>query len=87
MFVILVYDVAEERVSKVCQFLRLYLNWIQNSVFEGEVTQAEFMRIVKTLKTLIDENTDSVIIYTFSNEKLVKRVKLGIEKAKITNIL
>ena len=47
MYIIIVYDVGEKRVAKVCQFLRQYLNWIQNSVFEGELTKAEFYIIKK----------------------------------------
>ena len=33
MYVILVYDVAQERVAKVCKALRRRLTWVQNSVF------------------------------------------------------
>ena len=50
MYVIIVYDVNVERVSKVCNFLRQYLNWIQNSVFEGEITKAELLKIKKWIE-------------------------------------
>lgn len=45
MYIVVVYDVGVERVNKVKKFLRMHLNWVQNSVFEGEVTLAEFERI------------------------------------------
>ena len=30
MYVIIVYDVEQKRVQKVCNFLRRYLCWVQN---------------------------------------------------------
>ena len=47
MYVVVVYDVGEKRVQKVLKFLRKYLTWIQNSVFEGNVTDAELFKIKK----------------------------------------
>jgi CRISPR-associated protein Cas2 len=38
MHIILVYDVGEERVGKVCNYLKRYLPRVQNSVFEGDLT-------------------------------------------------
>ena len=35
MFVVLVYDVKQERVGKVLKICRKYLTHVQNSVFEG----------------------------------------------------
>ena len=79
---IIVYDVSVERVNKVCQFLRRFLNWVQNSVFEGELTKAEFARIEIGLKEIIDENQDSIMIYQFSDEKVIKRKHIGVRKAE-----
>ena len=31
------YDVGEKRVGKMLNYCRKYLNWIRNSVFEGEI--------------------------------------------------
>ena len=39
MYVILVYDINVDRVDKVRKFLRQSLIWVQNSVFEGELTR------------------------------------------------
>lgn len=46
MYTIVVYDVGEKRVAKVCKYLRTVLQWMQNSVFEGELTEgcAQFAR-------------------------------------------
>ena len=78
MYVIIVYDVNVDRVNKVKSFLRQYLFWIQNSVFEGELTKSEFKIVVDGLKNIIDENTDSIIIYKLMMEESLERDVLGI---------
>lgn len=65
MYVIIVYDIKVERVNKVKSFLRQHLFWIQNSVFEGEVSRSEFQKIKNGLLDIIDEEEDSIIIYPF----------------------
>ncbi len=87
MYAIIVYDIKVERVNKVKGYLRKHLNWIQNSVFEGEVTQSELEEIKLGLKEIINKNEDSVIIFTTRSEKAFKRQVLGIEKAPISGIL
>ena len=61
MYLIMVYDINEVRVSKVLKVARRYLNWIQNSVLEGEITQAKFLKLKSDLKRVIKENEDSII--------------------------
>jgi len=87
MYVIIVYDIKVERVNKVKGYLRTQLNWIQNSVFEGEVTPSELVDIKKNLKEIMNKNEDSIIIYTLRTEKAMKRDVMGIEKAPIDGIL
>jgi len=87
MYVIIVYDVNVERVSKVCYFLRQYLNWIQNSVFEGEITKAQFYEIKSKLKEMIKEEEDSIIIYRMRSEYSFFRECIGIEKADTSTII
>lgn len=45
MYVILVYDCGEKRVAKMLKLCRKYLNWIQNSVFEGEITEVKLKEL------------------------------------------
>jgi CRISPR-associated protein Cas2 len=84
MYVIIVYDVNVQRVNKVCQFLRMFLHWVQNSVFEGELTESELMRVEMGLKEIVNENEDSITIYTFPNEKVIERRFIGIRKSEPT---
>ena len=87
MYVIIVYDVNVDRVNKVKSFLRQHLFWIQNSVFEGELTNSEFEIIYDGLMEIIDVNIDSVIIYKLRMVELLNREVLGIEKSPIEEIL
>ncbi|ADO45624.1 CRISPR-associated protein Cas2 [Hydrogenobacter thermophilus TK-6] len=80
MFVILVYDVKEERVAKALKICRKYLTWVQNSVFEGEITEAKLRMLKDELKGIMDETYDSVIIYKFRTKQYYERETLGIEK-------
>jgi len=87
MYVIIVYDIKVERVNKVKGFLRKHLYWIQNSVFEGEVTKSEFEKIKTGLINIIEKEEDSVIIYRFRTEDAFSRNVLGVEKAPIDGII
>ena len=87
MYIILVYDVGQKRVGKVCKYLRTMLHWIQNSVFEGDLTEAQLDRMRQRLCRLIDEEEDAVLIYRVSSSKWVEREAIGIEKNPRTNLL
>ncbi len=87
MYVIIVYDVNIEHVVKICNYLRRYLSWVQNSVFEGELTESQFMRIENWLKETIDPNTDSIRIYIIRTKNEMKIKTLGLEKANLDIIL
>lgn len=86
MYLVIVYDVNVDRVNKVHKFLKSYLHWQQNSVFEGKINKSQYNDIVTKLKELIDEDEDSIIIYKFPYKFLDKKV-LGIEKNPISFIL
>ncbi|MBS7006816.1 CRISPR-associated endonuclease Cas2 [Anaerostipes sp.] len=80
MFVILVYDVTDRKVAKALKVCRKYLTWIQNSVFEGDIGEANLKKLKLELKQVIDKETDSVIIYRFNSLNYSKREVIGIEK-------
>jgi CRISPR-associated protein Cas2 len=80
MYVILVYDIDVHRVAKVCKFLRRYLNWVQNSVFEGALTEAKLAEVTQGLKQLIDPEADSIYLYRMRDEKWVEKQILGVER-------
>jgi CRISPR-associated protein Cas2 len=81
MYVIVVYDIEEKRITKVLKYLRGYLNWVQNSVFEGELTQEKFKEVQIGIKKMIKTEKDSVIFYQFSDESQVVKEVMGVEKS------
>ncbi|WP_026486632.1 CRISPR-associated endonuclease Cas2 [Caldanaerobius polysaccharolyticus] len=80
MFIILVYDVGEKRVAKVLKTCRKYLNWVQNSVLEGEISEANYKKLKIELSKVIDKEEDSVIFYILRTTKYSERETLGIKK-------
>ena len=87
MYVILVYDVGVERVGKVCQYLRRYLPRVQNSVFEGETTEAKLERMKAGLARIIDPTTDGVLLWVLRDPRWVERQVVGKERVPVTNML
>jgi CRISPR-associated protein Cas2 len=87
MYVIVVYDINQARVGKVCQFLRRYLNWVQNSAFEGELTLGQLERIRTRLLSLIEKEEDSVYFYILRSRKWARKEVLGVEKNLTDNVL
>lgn len=80
MFVIVVYDVGEKRVAKALKRCRKYLNWVQNSVFEGEVSESNLAKLKMELERLIDPDEDSVIFYTWRTTRYTAREIMGLRK-------
>jgi len=87
MYVILVYDVNERRVAKMLKLCRKYLNWIQNSVFEGEITVVKLRELKAKAKQLMDEDEDSLFIFKSREERWLDKEVIGNEKNTLDNIL
>lgn len=87
MYLIIVYDIAIERVNKINRFLKQYLNWIQNSVFEGEVTKSQYKQIKDRINDIVNTKYDSIIIFEASHKNLVEKTIIGIEKGKVDRFL
>ncbi len=80
MYVIIVYDAAPKRGAKLLKFLRKHLIWIQNSVFEGDITETQYEIIKKGIKDRINNKKDSIILYQFDSQNYTKREVIGIER-------
>lgn len=80
MFAILVYDIEEKRVAKVLKTCRKYMTWVQNSVFEGDITEGNMQKLKAELNRKIDKDKDSVLIYMFQSKKYYQKENLGKEK-------
>jgi len=84
---VIVYDVAVERINGVRQLLRQYLTWVQNSAFEGELTEGELEKVKIELRKLIREDQDSILFYVVSSQKWIRKDVLGIEKAEVSTVI
>lgn len=87
MYVILVYDCGEKRVGKMLKLCRQYLNWIQNSVFEGEISEAKLIELKQKAKAMMEIEEDSLIIFSSRNEKWLEKEIVGSAKSDIGNFL
>jgi CRISPR-associated protein Cas2 len=86
MYVILVYDIGEKRVGKMLKLCRKYLSWIQNSVFEGEISEGKLMALKASAKKIMKDD-DSIIIFNSRNEKWLDKEIIGTERASVGNFL
>lgn len=87
MYIILVYDIGEKRVGKMLKLCRQYLNWIQNSVFEGELTNSKLQELTIKIKSLIDTKEDSVILFTNKMDYNMSKQIIGKERMDVDNFL
>ncbi|ABQ47095.1 MAG: CRISPR-associated endoribonuclease Cas2 [Thermotoga petrophila] len=79
MRVILVYDISTEtkegvkRLNRVRKIARRYLDHVQKSVFEGELTEGEIEKLKFELQCIIDNDEDFVIIYKMPPSIMIER--------------
>lgn len=87
MYCILVYDIGEKRVAKMLKLCRQYLNWIQNSVFEGAISEVKLKELIAKAKQIMDEEEESLIIFKSRDEKWLDKQVVGKEKNDLDNFL
>lgn len=92
MYAILVYDIVMDEsgkkiLPKVFKICKKYMVHIQNSVFEGELTDAKKMKLQTELNKVIRKNEDSVIIFTCRNQNWLDKEFWGKEDDKMSNFL
>ena len=87
MYVILVYDMGEKRVVKMLKHCRKYLNWIQNSVFEGEITEVKLKEMLLEARRIMNEKEDSLIIFKSRDERWLDKQVIGQERMSTDNFL
>ena len=68
---------------KIC---RQYLTHIQNSVFEGEISDSHYCEFISSLKKTIKKDEDSIMIFKLWSSKF-KREVIGTEKRNRENII
>lgn len=86
MYVILVYDIDQKRVGKMLKLCRRYLHWIQNSVFEGEITEVKLKELVLSARALMEEK-DSLIVFKSRDERWLEKEVYGEEKNELDTFI
>jgi CRISPR-associated protein Cas2 len=87
LYVIAVYDIGEKRVGKMLKLSRRYLNWIQNSVFEGEISEVGLKTYIAEAKEIMIKEEDSLIIFSSRNDKWLSKKIIGKEKNNLDFII
>ena len=87
MYVIIVYDVGEKRVGKMLKLCRQYLCWVQNSVFEGELSEVKLKELKLRMESLIEPSEDSIILFTNKIGYNMDKQILGNERMPTDNFL
>lgn len=87
MYVILVYDVGEKRVAKMLRLCRRYLHWIQNSVFEGEITEVKLRQLKQNARQIMAIGEDSLIIFSSREARWLEKEIVGREKNNLDTFL
>ena len=86
-YVFLMYDIADEeseagknRVAKVFKICKKYLSHHQKSVFRGEITPSNLIKLKKELQSVIDENLDFISIIKLKNQNSFDEESFGNKK-------
>ncbi len=87
MYIILVYDIGEKRVGKMLKLCRRYVNWIQNSVFEGEISEVQLKELRFKALEIMKEESDSLIIFKTRQEKWLDKEVIGTERSNLDKFL
>jgi len=90
MYIILIYDImADEegaRVSRnIFKICKKYLTHIQKSVFEGNLTQLNYLKLKTELNNYIRQDKDSLIVFKSRSERWLEKEFLGIVDDKTSN--
>lgn len=87
---ILVYDIFGDEESprvlrNVFKICKKYLTHIQKSVFEGNLTQLNYLKLQKELQKYIRKDKDSVIVFQSRNEKWLEKEFWGVDEEDATS--
>lgn len=92
MYVILIYDIkvddgGQKVLAKTFKVCKKYLNHIQNSVFEGELSVSQILSLKMELQKIIRKELDSVIMFKSRNERWLQKEMWGVQEDNTSNFL
>jgi CRISPR-associated protein Cas2 len=71
MFIVVFYDVPAKRTEKYRKLLSRYLNWMQNSVFSGDLTETLYKKMRRDIQQIFEKD-DNLAFVTTANRHNMK---------------
>uniref|UniRef100_A0A7V6A2N9 CRISPR-associated endoribonuclease Cas2 n=1 Tax=Desulfobacca acetoxidans TaxID=60893 RepID=A0A7V6A2N9_9BACT len=79
-FYVISYDIVEDRRrSRAAETLKDYGIRVQKSVFEARLDQPTVKKLLSRLHQLIDENTDTILVYLLCEACVSQKRLLGLK--------
>lgn len=86
-YAFLFYDVNEKRVQKVFKICKKYLSHYQKSVFRGDITPSNLIKLKNELKKIIHEDEDFVCIIKTMNDYTFEEEVMGSKSPNGENLI
>lgn len=92
MYVLLVYDISLDdngaRVLRnVFKIAKKYLHHVQNSLFEGEITEAQIYALKAEIRKWVRTDSDSVLLFKSREKRWLDKEFWGKEEDKTSIFL
>ena len=87
MYIICTYDVKSKNCRKFMKLLRRYLFHVQESVFEGELSEVRLKELLLLAKGVMNPEEDCIIIFKGATQCSLEKEIVGKELANIDNFL
>ena len=91
MYILVTYDVdtineiGQRRLRRVARICKDYGQRVQNSVFECEVTEAQYVKLKDALSAVMDKSLDSIRFYHLNKNENRRVVTIGKETSYNVN--
>lgn len=91
MYILITYDVdtvsemGQKRLRQVARICKDYGQRVQNSVFECEVTEAQYVKLKDALSAVMDKSLDSIRFYQLNKNENRRVVTIGKETSYNVN--
>ena len=74
-------------MGKMLKLCRRYLNWIQNSVFEGEISEVKLNELLAKAAAFLNTEEDSVLVFKSRSQHWLEKQVLGQERNRLDTFL
>jgi len=91
MYILITYDVdtvnelGQKRLRQVARICKDYGRRVQNSVFECEVTEAQYVKLKDELSDVMNKSLDSIRFYHLNKNENRRVETMGVETAYNVN--